>query len=167
MEKNTTIPLMLYQQKENGETMFSFSDLSILKALSQVPKTYKITNLYLMASNYKFNYIFGKDIKNKQYISNLVVFFKKNKEYSIDDMDAVLDNNIKISVHDDNEIAFSFPKDYKYNNFITNILESFSYNSTNVISTLKKNEDKYLLIAKPDKLVKTYTNFEQYCNNNE
>ncbi len=167
MKRNINIPSMFYKEKRNGDKIFSFSDLPIIKTLAQVPKNYKITDLYLMASNCKFNYIFGDDIKNNQSVSNLVIFFSTHTEYSIDDMNAVLHNNIKISVHDDNEITFSFPKEYRYNKFITDFLKSFSYNPVNVISTLIKNKDKYLLIAKPDKLVKAYSNFEEFCNDNE
>ncbi len=158
---------MFYEVKENGDKIFSFSDLPIIKALEQVPKNYKISDLYLMASNYKSDYIFGDDIKNNQFISNLVVFFSTKTEYSIYDMNAVLYNNIKISVHDDNEITFSFPKEYKYTKFITDLLKSFNYSAPNVISMLIKNKDKYLLIAKPDKLVKAYSSFKEYCNDNE
>ncbi len=167
MDKNTNIPVMFYKEKENGDRLFSFSDFSIIKTLAQIPKSYKIADLYLMASNHKFNYIFDNDIKNKQFISNLVVFFTKNTEYSIDDMNVILHNNIKISVHDDNEITFSFPKSYKYNRFLTKMLNSFDYNSTNVISTLIKNSDKYLLIAKPDRLVKSYNKFDEYLTDTE
>jgi hypothetical protein len=167
MSERKNIPMMLYDEKENGNVLFFFADLPIMKLLSQTPKSYKIKDLYLMASDYKMQYIFSDDIKNKKSIQNLLHFFTTNTQYSIDDMDAVLQNNIKISIHDDNEISFLFPKEYRYGRFINRLLNSLNYNSINVRSTLLKNRNKYLLIKRPDKLIKKYANFDDYWADNE
>ena len=159
--------MMLYDEKENGNVLFFFADLPIMKLLAQVPKSYRIKDLYLMASDYKLDYIFSDDIKNKQSIENLLNFFSTNTQYSIDDMDAVLQNDIKISIHDDNEITFLFPKEYKYKRLIHRLLNCINYNSNNVVSTLIKNKNEYLLIDKPDKLMKKYADFNEYWADNE
>jgi hypothetical protein len=111
-DNNTS--MILYDERENGNILFFFADLPIMEILSYLPKNYKIKDLYLMASNYKGEYIFNDDIKNTKSVKNMVDFFTKNDQYSIDDMDATLQNDIIVSVHDDNEITFTFPKDYKY-----------------------------------------------------
>lgn len=165
--KDNNIPMMFYDEKENGNILFLVADLPIMKVLSQLPKSYKIKDLYLMASNYKMEYIYNDDIKHNKSIKNLLDFFANNQQYSIDDMDAVLQNDIKVSVHDDNEVTFLFPKTYKYTRFINKLLNSLNYNSKSVISTLVKNRNKYLLIDKPDILVKQYSDFNDYWAENE
>lgn len=167
MNDNNNIPMMLYDERENGNILFLFADLPIMKILSNLPESYKIKDLYLMASNYKMEYIYNDDIKNKKSVKNLLEFFANNEQYSIDDMDAVLHNDIKVSVHDDNEVTFIFPKNYKYNRLINKLLNSFNFNSENVVSALKKNKSKYLLINRPDNVVKKYSNFDEYWSENE
>jgi len=167
MNDNNNVPMMFYDEKENGNILFLFADLPIMKILSQLPKSYKIKDLYLMASNYKMEYIYNDDIKHNKSIKNLLDFFANNQQYSIDDMDAVLQNDIKVSVHDDNEVSFLFPKTYKYNKFIYRLLYSLNYNPQSVIPTLIKNRNKYLLIDKPDKLIKQYSDFNDYWSENE
>jgi len=167
MENYLNIPTMLYEEKDNGNTVFFFSGLPIMKLLSQVPKSYRIADLKLLASNYQFDYISNNDITKKQTITDLIDFFSSNTQYSIDDMDARLNNNINISIHDDNEITFLFPKGYSYNRLVNKLLTSMRYNSTDVISQLTANKSQYLLIERPDKLVKKYVNFNEYLSDNE
>jgi len=167
MKDNKNIPMMLYDEKENGNILFLFADLPIMKVLSQLPKSYKIKDLYLMASDYKMEYIYNDDIKNKESVKNLIDFFIKNEQYSIDDMDAILQNDIRISVHDDNEVTFLFPKGFKYNRFINKLLNSLNFNSEKVISSLMKNKSKYLLIDRPNTIIKKYSDFNEYWSENE
>jgi len=167
MKNNQTIPMMFYDEKENGSILFLFADLPIIEILSQLPKSYKFKDLYLMASNYKMEYIYNDDIKHGKSIKKLLDFFINNQQYSIDDMDAVLQNDIRVSVHDDNEITFLFPQAYKYTRFINKLLSKQNYNSEKVISTLVGNKNKYLIIDKPDKLIKKYTDFSDYWSENE
>jgi hypothetical protein len=164
-DNNTS--MMLYDERENGNILFFFADLPIIEVLSFLPKSYKIKDLYLMASNYKQEYIFKDDIKNTKSVKNMVDFFTKNDQYSIDDMDATLQNDIEISVHDDNEITFTFPKDYKYNKFINKLLDKFNYNSENVVSALINNKNKYVSIGTPDSILKVYSDFSEYWHENE
>ena len=51
MNEKKNISMMLYDEKENGNVLFFFADLPIMKLLSQTPKSYKIKDLYLMASD--------------------------------------------------------------------------------------------------------------------
>jgi len=105
---------MQYNEKENGFFVFYFSGLPTLETLSEIPKNYGIKNLKFLASDYKLNYLYASDLTKKKTFNGVINFFKRNPDYSIDDLDAVLQNDIEISVHDDNEITFSFPKNYKY-----------------------------------------------------
>jgi len=158
---------MQYNEKENGFLVFYFSGLPVLDTLSEIPKNYEIKNLNFLASDYKLNYLYTSDLRKKDTINDLIRFLKKNSDYSIDDLDAVLQNDIEISVHDDNEITFSFPKTYKYIRIINKILNDFNFNSKNVLSQLKENKNQYLSIIQPDRLIKKYADFQAYCNDNE
>jgi hypothetical protein len=167
MEKYTNIPIMLYRKKENGSTIFFFSGLPIMEVLAQMPKIYQITDLKLMASTYQAEYIYNDDLECKQTIADLVHFFTLNSRYSIDDMDAVLENNIKISIHDDTEITFQFPKEYHCTGLLNKLLTNLEYNSSIVLSILVEYENQYLVIEKPDKLLKKYSDFNEYWKDNE
>ncbi len=165
--KDKNIPMMFYDETENGGNLFLFADVPVMEILSQLPKSYKIKDLYLMASNYDLEYIYSDDIKQKDSIEELVDFFTNNQQYSIDDMDIVCQNDVKISVHDDNELTFIFPKTYQYVRFIHKILDGLNYNSKSVVSKLVNNRNKYLLMDKPDILVKQYSDFNDYWAENE
>ncbi len=155
---------MLYNEKENGFLVFYFSGLPILETLSEIPKSYGIKDFKLLASNYQLNYIYPSDLAKKETVSDLINFFKLNPEYTIDNMDAVLQNDIEISIHDDSEITFTFPKTYKYDRIINKLLNDYKFNSKRVLLQLKENKNQYLSITQPDRLIKKYADFQTYCD---
>jgi len=103
-----TISLMLYDVREKETTIFYFLGLPIIKTLSEMPKTFRIKDLKLMASNCKLNYIYADDLTKKDTIKDLVEYFSQNTDYSIDDMDAILQNNIEIGINSDIFKSFFF-----------------------------------------------------------
>ena len=157
---------MYYNIKDNGKSIFYFNGFPIIKTLSELPKSYSFKQLKLMASASSQDYVFEDSINGKK-LNDLIYFFNNNDQYSIDDMDAILQNDIRISVHDDNEVTFLFPKGFKYNRFINKLLNSLNFNSEKVISSLMKNKSKYLLIDRPNTIIKKYSDFNEYWSENE
>ena len=158
--KNNT--LMYYNVKDNGKSVFYFNGFPIIKTLSELPKSYRFKELKLMASASNQEYIFEDCIKTQKRLDDLIYFFNDNPEYSLDDLDGILQNDIEISIHDDSEITFSFPDNYNYEEIISKILEDYQYKSKSVINHLKTNKSKYLSIERPDSVLKIYANFKDF-----
>jgi len=150
-------------KKKNIKKKFG---LPIIEVLECVPTEYLISELYFMASNYKQEYIFSQDFEKLETINDIVIILKTNLEHSIDDMKAVLQNDISIYIHDDMEISFQFPADFNYNSLINKILINNSFDSEKVISKLILHKNLYIKIKQPDIIEKIYNNFEEYCNEN-
>lgn len=162
MKKATDISLFLYEEKNNADVLFLMADLDMMKVLQNIPKDDTIIKLSLMASNEEMEYIYQDDIKNKQSIRDLVIFFSAHSSYSIDDMEMTLKNNIQISIHDDNEICFLSSKNQDYTDFINTLLQNLNYQANDLMTILFQNKNKYLLIQKPALLIKKYVNFDEY-----
>lgn len=156
---------MLFNEKESGNAVFYFLGLPILQTLSELPKSYRLKELKLSASNQR-NSVYDKDFNQSNSLKDLIAFFVLNDDYSIDNMDAILQNDIKISVHDDNEITFSFPKQVRYKQLIKKILNDYNYHPDKVLAYLSANKNQYLSIKKPDILEKKYTDFREYWREN-
>ncbi len=159
--KDTT--LMFYDLKENGNTIFYFNGLPILETLSEIPKSYRFKELGFMASNNQ-DYIFADDIQKRNGVEDLVRYFTLNSQYSLDNLDAVFYNDIKLSIHDDTELTLTFPKNFNYNRLIKKILTGYKYSFQSVITHLKTNRNKYLTIKRPDNVIKIYHDFKEYWN---
>jgi len=157
---------MLYRQREDNKIVFYFSGLPIIDVLECVPYEYLISELYFMASNYKHEYIFAQDFEKVETISDIVIFLKTNLEYSIDDMNAILQNNIGIYIHDDMEISFLFPADFSYKSLINKILTNNSFDSEIIFNYLQQHKNLYIKIKQPNIIEKIYNNFEEYYNEN-
>jgi len=159
--------LMYYNINENGKSIFYFNGFPIIKTLSELPKSYGFKELKLMASDNKHEYIFEDNISKRKKFDDLIHFFNNNPEYSLDDLAGILQNDIEISIHDDCEITFTFPDSYDYKRIISRILVDYQYEPESVIRHLKSNKNKYLSIGRPDCVLKIYTDFKDYCTDNE
>jgi hypothetical protein len=158
--------LMYYNINDNGKSIFYFNGFPIIKTLSELPKSYSFKQLKLMASASSQDYVFEDSINGKK-LNDIIYFFNNNDQYSIDDMDATLQNDIEISIHDDCEITFSFPVSYDYEQLIFRILDDYQYKPQSVINYLKTNKNKYVSIAIPDSILKVYSDFREYWHENE
>ncbi len=159
--------LMYYNIKDNGKSIFYFNGFPIIKTLSELPKSYSFKELKFMASGGNPEYVFEDSLKKRKKIDDLIHFFNANPEYSLDDLDGILQNDIEISIHDDIEISFSFPVNYNYNEIISRILDDYQYKSENVINHLKTNKSKYISIERPDCVLKIYSDFKDFCHEEE
>lgn len=153
---------ILYDEKSDGSVQFFLSGFSIMEILSELPSEYLIADLKLMASNSNMNYIYSEDLEDKSSIASVLKFFDVNNDYAVDNMDVIFQNRIEISIHDENEIEFLFPKETEFEKIINSILKRLEFNSKEVISKLIKNKNEYLLFERPNKLIKKYKSFEEY-----
>jgi len=149
---------------ENEYLYFYFQGWNSLDLFKTLPSNLKFNNISFMASDYQ-NYIYNSDIKLDS-INDCLQYFTKNSNFSIDNFDAELENNIYIGSHDDGEIHLKIPYYIDYKPIINNLLQLYDFDSEKIIKNLFENENLFLKIESPNIIEKIYNNFEEYCNEN-
>jgi len=159
------IRLMLYDEPDKNTCMLYLLGLSPIQILMSFPKNCKIKELKLVASKSQ-HYIYPDDIKQKDTITQLVKYFNKNNEYTIDDLTAILDDNTQIFAHDDCEMTIIMSKIDKNEKILYNILTNQKYNANSVFERLKELQKQYVIFKQPDILTSQYSTFDEYLNRN-
>jgi hypothetical protein len=160
----TSIKLMLYDEPGQDQMLIYLLGVRPMDVLSKLPKKLKIRELRLVASGMQ-EFVYSEDITPKETLKDLLLFFKKHSEYSIDSLSAVLENNVRIDVHDDFETTLILPQKDEFMKAFFKILENYQYDAPHVYESLRNNKNEYLQIQQPDKIREKYATFEEYLKN--
>ncbi len=155
------IKLMLFGESDGNNILFYLLGINTLNALSDLPKTFKFKELNFIASKNQDEYIYPDDVSKKQTINDLINYFKKS-EYIIDDLEAVLDNNIKIFAHDDYEMSITCSNKDSYKALICKILKNHKFNPEIIYQYLIDSKNQYIQVETPDKIINSFATFEEY-----
>jgi hypothetical protein len=131
-------------KNQDDELYFYFLGVPTTDLFYILPKKLKFKKISLLASNLH-NYIYDSDIKPNS-INDCYRYFNSNSEYTIDNFDAELENQVYIGSHDNTEIHIKFPKTFNYKRIIYKLLEKYQYDPQKVIELL----------------INTYTQFNDY-----
>ncbi len=161
--QNTYKIELAYLKNGQDELYFYFLGVPTTDLFYILPKKLKINKISLLASHLH-NYIYDSDIKLNS-VNDCYRYFNSNCEYTIDDLDAELENQLYIGSHDNSEIHIKFPKDFNYKDIIYKLLERYHFEPKTVVELLINNENKYLEIGAPNKLINSYLQFSDYRKN--
>lgn len=154
---------MLYNEPDKDTFMIYLLGLSPLQVLMFFPKNIKIKELKLVASKSQ-HYIYPDDIDKKETVEQLISFFNKNYEYTIDDLTAILDDDSQIFAHDDCEITMVLSKEDKNKDILYKLLSAQKYNARQVLNQLAELKNQYVIFKQPDILTNKYSTFEEYLD---
>ncbi len=153
---------LAYLKKEKDILYFYFLGVPTLDLLDILPQKLKFNKISFLASRLH-DIIYDTDIKVNT-VNDCYKFFKANTDYTIDDLDAELENNLYIGSHDNNEIHIKFPKGFNYKSIIIKLLRKYKFEPATIIDFLIKNENKYLVVETPNRLLNIYLQFDDYRN---
>ena len=160
--KNINKIELAYLKMDKDILYFYFFGVPTLDLFDILPKKLKFNKISFLAS-YLQDFIYDCDVKVNT-VNDCYKFFKTNTNYTIDDLDAELENNLYIGSHDNSEIHIKFPKDYNYKSIIIKLLRKYKFEPNAMIELLIQNENKYLEFETPNKLLHTYLRFDDYRN---
>jgi len=162
IENQTNRIKLAYLKNEPDDVYFYFLGVPTTDLFYILPKQLKFTKISLMASHLH-HYIYDDDIKTNT-VDDCYNYFITNTDYTIDNLDAELENRIYIGSHDNREIHIKFPKNVDYSYTIHRLLKKYAYEPPKVVELLINNENKYLEIETPNNLINSYLHFNDYQN---
>jgi hypothetical protein len=159
------IELISYNLKQGIESYY-FACVETLPVLNTINRNRHILFIQCSSSTLDGKYLDEKTAKNWQTIGDLQAFFKENPHYYIDDFELELDNNFKITSHDDGEITFEFPQNSKDQDSVNDFLKQKCI-TQEIIDYAKARKGRYIQLDDTVKITACYFTFDSYVKDQE
>ncbi len=155
------IKLMLYDEPHQSKMLFYLLGANPIDVLSVLPENLKIEDLKFVASKAQV-YIYPEDVNPKETLKDLLSYFNRTLDYSIDHLAMTLADDIEVSVHDHCEITMILPRKNENTAILLDILEKFGYDAGSLLEHLKNHPNQYFQVRQPDIIEERYLTFEEY-----
>jgi hypothetical protein len=156
-----TIQLLSYDRPTSITERYYFLEMSTLQITKTIADERKIRKLKILAFDLDDEILDTQIDESLKTIHDFNSFFSERSEFFIHDCEIELDDNLKVSSHDDGEVSIAMPLDSKDNVLIDQIFQAFNLNK-NLISVIKSKPGHYFSINKEGRIFEDFKDFDDY-----
>ena len=159
----TDFNVVRYHKTKEGQNYFYLAELSPLQVLREIPGGTPIKVIILFSERHRI----AKEKENILSAStvneflDLTIPLVENGSFSCKDLTVLIDNQIKMSSHDDGEVHLSALETKHFHLLIEKVLRRQNFDQY-VLNEIINQPNLYHKLARPDKIISSFKTFEEF-----
>jgi hypothetical protein len=159
------LTIALYTKPDLGKDYFYFNEQSSLQALREVPSDTKIKVTNIFSERHRIAQKIGKirDVTTVNEFLDIVLPLVENGNFPCTDITVIINDTIELRSHDDGEIHLVSSNRAELEDLAKKILKRQGYD-IKLLEEISAKRGIYCKLEKPDKIISTYSSFEEVIN---